>query len=72
VALYEAYDQEGLTPIAIIHAATRDAAELLDLQDRLGTLEPGKQADIIAVPGDPLARITAPEHALRHERRRHH
>ena len=61
--VYEAYANEGMTPIAIIHAATRDAAELLGLQDRIGTLEPGKQADIIAVPGDPLKDITALERA---------
>jgi imidazolonepropionase-like amidohydrolase len=58
----EAYAQEGMTPIAIIHAATSSAAELLGLQDRVGTLEPGKLADIIAVPGNPLENITALEH----------
>lgn len=63
VMVFEAYAEEGMTPIAIIHAATRDAAELLGLQDRIGTLEPGKQADIIAVPGDPLNDITALEKA---------
>lgn len=58
-----AYAEEGMTPIAIIHAATSSAAELLGLQDRLGTLEPGKLADIIAVPGNPLDNPTALEHA---------
>ena len=52
--VYEAYAQSGMTPMEIIHAATRDAAELLGLQNRLGTLEKGKLADAMAVPGDPL------------------
>jgi imidazolonepropionase-like amidohydrolase len=55
--------EEGLPPMAVIHAATSNAAELLGLQDRLGTLEPGKLADIIAVPGNPLENIAALQHA---------
>ena len=58
-----AYSAEGMSPIQIIHAATRDAAELLGLQDRVGTLEKGKQADIIAVPGNPLTDVTALQRA---------
>jgi len=61
--VYEAYAEAGMTPTEIIHAATRNAAELLGMQDRIGTLEPGKLADIIAVPGDPLKDIRALEHA---------
>jgi imidazolonepropionase-like amidohydrolase len=61
--VYEAYAESGLTPMQIIHAATRNAAELLGMQDRVGTLEVGKLADIIAVPGDPLKDIRALEHA---------
>ena len=34
------------------------ASELLGMQDRIGTIEPGKQADIVAVLGDPLKDIT--------------
>ncbi|HUK31124.1 MAG TPA: amidohydrolase family protein [Candidatus Acidoferrum sp.] len=60
--LYEAYAEAGMTPMQIIHAATRDAAELLGMKDRVGTLEAGKLADIIAVPGDPLNDIKALEH----------
>ena len=52
-----------MTPMQIIHAATRNAAELLGMQDRVGTLEAGKLADIIAVPGDPTKDIRALEHA---------
>ena len=38
--------------------ATREASRLLRIDDRLGTLEPGKLADIVAVAGDPLADIS--------------
>jgi imidazolonepropionase-like amidohydrolase len=47
----------GMTPLAAIQAATVEAAKLLRVQDRLGSIEPGKIADIIAVRGDPLQRI---------------
>jgi imidazolonepropionase-like amidohydrolase len=46
--------EAGMTPMQAIQAATRVNSELLGWQDRIGTLEPGKLADIIAVPGDPL------------------
>jgi imidazolonepropionase-like amidohydrolase len=39
-----------------------DAAELLGMQDQVGSLETGKLADIVAVPGDPMADITQLEH----------
>jgi imidazolonepropionase-like amidohydrolase len=60
--VYEAYAESGMTSMQIIHAATRDAAELLGMQDRIGSLEPGKLADIIAVPGDPTNDIRALQH----------
>ena len=44
----------GMTPEQALRAATVSGAELLGWSDRLGTLEPGKFADIVAVPGDPL------------------
>jgi enamidase len=49
----------GLTPGAAIAAATYRAAECLGLADRLGSVEPGKWADLVAVEGDPLVDITA-------------
>lgn len=49
----------GLSPMAALQAATRNAAELCQVEDRLGTLEPGKLADLIAMPGDPSSDITA-------------
>jgi len=51
--------ESGLTPETIIRAATRNAAEHLGLLDRLGTVEPGKIADLIVVAGDPLKDISA-------------
>lgn len=46
--------EHGMTPAAAIAAATVNAAELLGLSAEVGTLEPGKRADLIAVKGDPL------------------
>lgn len=43
----------GMTPAAAIRAATLDAATLLDRSSQIGSLEPGKQADIIAVATSP-------------------
>jgi imidazolonepropionase-like amidohydrolase len=48
----------GMTPAAAIRAATLDAATLLDRADRLGSIEPGKDADLIAVAGSPLEDVT--------------
>jgi imidazolonepropionase-like amidohydrolase len=51
------YVEYGMTPMQAIQSATAVAADLLGWKDRLGTLEPGKLADLIAVAGDPLADI---------------
>jgi imidazolonepropionase-like amidohydrolase len=48
----------GQTPMAAILSATKTAAEIMGWSDRVGTIEPGKFADIIAVAGDPLRDIT--------------
>ena len=55
---FEAMVRYGMTPATAIHAATVNAAELLGLSAEIGTLEPGKRADLIAVTGDPLADVT--------------
>ena len=48
----------GLTPLEAIHTATAEAAELLGIQDKVGTLEKSKQADLILVEGNPLKKIS--------------
>jgi imidazolonepropionase-like amidohydrolase len=49
----------GMTPLDAIRSATLAAAQLLSVQDRLGQIEPGYIADLIAVDADPLQDITA-------------
>jgi imidazolonepropionase-like amidohydrolase len=51
----------GMTPMQAIQAATSNAADLLGHSDEVGSLKPGKFADIIAVTGDPLANISVLE-----------
>lgn len=63
LTMIEAYRDDGMTPMEIIRAATSGAADLLGMQDHIGTLEKGKYADIIAVPHDPLKDVTTLEHA---------
>jgi imidazolonepropionase-like amidohydrolase len=48
----------GMTPAQAIRAATIDAAQLMGWQDRIGSIEAGKFADIVAVDGDPISDIT--------------
>lgn len=48
----------GMTPLEAITSATITASELLGLQDQIGTLEPGKAGDLIAVAGDPTSDVT--------------
>lgn len=54
----------GVTPMEAIKGGTIYAAELLDLDGEIGTLEPGKLADIVAIDGDPLADVTLLETAV--------
>lgn len=49
----------GMTPIQVISAATKTNAEILGQFDQLGTVEPGKLADLVIVAGNPLADIAA-------------
>jgi imidazolonepropionase-like amidohydrolase len=46
-----------MPPMAAIRSATIESARLLGLEKDLGTVEAGKIADLVAVPGDPLADI---------------
>ncbi len=48
----------GMPPLDIIRAITTSAAEMLGWQDRVGAVEPGKFADLVAVAGDPITDIT--------------
>ena len=54
----------GMKPIDSLKAGTSADAELLGLADKIGTLEPGKLADMVAVPGDPVENIRATEHVF--------
>ena len=55
---FELMVKHGMTPATAIQAATVNAADLLGLANQIGTIEPGKEADIIAVQGDPLQDVT--------------
>lgn len=56
--MFGALHELGIPQIDIIRAVTVNAADLIGWQDRVGSIEPGKFADIIAVKGDPLQDIT--------------
>jgi imidazolonepropionase-like amidohydrolase len=55
--------KNGLSPAQALMVGTANAADLLGVADRVGTLAPGKSADMVAVPGNPLVDMTATEHA---------
>jgi imidazolonepropionase-like amidohydrolase len=50
--------EAGMPPIEAILSATRNAADLLGAKDAIGSIQPGRYADVIAVAGDPLKDIT--------------
>jgi imidazolonepropionase-like amidohydrolase len=54
----------GMKPAAALKAGTSADADLLGLADRIGTLEPNKLADVVAVPGNPLENIRRTEHVF--------
>ena len=55
---FEYYVNYGMTPMEAIRSATTSAADLLGWSDKMGTLEAGKWADLVAVSGDPLQDIS--------------
>jgi imidazolonepropionase-like amidohydrolase len=63
--------EQGMSPVSALLSGTREAAKLLGIEAEAGTLEAGKFADIVAVPGDVLANIRATERpvfVMRHGR----
>jgi imidazolonepropionase-like amidohydrolase len=56
--MFRALHTAGMPPLDIIRAVTTSAAEMLGWQDRVGAVEPGKFADLVAVAGDPIADIS--------------
>jgi imidazolonepropionase-like amidohydrolase len=58
VSRFPTLHEAGMQPLDVIRAITTNAAEMLGWQDRIGAIEPGRLADLVAVAGDPIADIT--------------
>ena len=58
VSRFPVLHQAGMASLDVLRAITTNAAELLGWQDKVGAIEPGKFADLVAVAGDPIADIT--------------
>jgi imidazolonepropionase-like amidohydrolase len=56
--------KNGMAPAQVLMAGTANGADLLGLADQIGTLAVGKAADIVAVPGNPLADMKVTEHPV--------
>jgi imidazolonepropionase-like amidohydrolase len=56
--------KNGMPPAQVLIAGTASGADLLGIADKTGTLEPGKFADIVAVPGNPLEDMHVTEHPV--------
>ena len=56
--MFSALRAVGMPPLDIIRAVTTNAAEMLGWQDHVGSVEPGKFADLVAVSGDPLTDVS--------------
>ena len=59
---FEMYVKLGMTPMQAIQTATVNAADLLGWSDKVGSIDPGKWADLIAVDGDPTQDVTTLQH----------
>jgi imidazolonepropionase-like amidohydrolase len=59
---FQYYADYGMNPMEVILTGTSRAAEVLGWADKVGTIEPGKWADIVAVSGDPLKDIKELQH----------
>jgi len=58
VSRFPVLHQAGMTSLDVLRAVTTNAAEMLGWQDRIGSIESGKFADLVAVGGDPIADVT--------------
>src|SRR5690242_6220858 len=58
ISRFPTLHQSGMPSLDVIRAITTNAAEMLGWQDRVGAIEPGKFADLVAVAGDPITDIT--------------
>src|SRR5207248_3685327 len=58
ISRFPTLHKAGMSSLDVIRAITTNAAEMLGWQDRIGAVEPGKFADLVAVTGDPIADIT--------------
>ena len=58
VSPFPTLQKSGMPALDIIRSVTTSAAEMLGWQDRVGAVEPGKFADLVAVDGDPIADIS--------------
>lgn len=61
---FEEYVKLGMTPLQALQSGTMNAADLLGWSDRIGSIEPGKYADIVAVSGDPVKDVTLLQHPV--------
>ncbi|HSM87966.1 MAG TPA: amidohydrolase family protein [Candidatus Limnocylindrales bacterium] len=61
---FAVYVEMGMTPLQAIQTATVNAADLLGWSDRIGSLEQGKFADMVAVEGDPTRDVTLLQHPV--------
>src|SRR6185437_15957915 len=61
---FNEYVHMGMSPLQAIQTATVNAADLLGWSDRVGSIEAGKYADIVAVSGDPLKDVTLLQHPV--------
>ena len=61
IAELELMAKGGMAPAAALQAATASAVVLMGLEAELGTLEPGRRADVVAVDGDPFELATLPD-----------
>jgi imidazolonepropionase-like amidohydrolase len=58
VSRFPTLHKAGMPSLDVIRAITTNAAEMLGWQDRIGSIEPGKFADLVAVAGDPIADVS--------------